>query len=135
MHGLRSVRAVLPLVVCAALSACQAFQPEGGGGPRDAEVRKLGERYRFSRGDVYLIRVQDEYRLIRCTNPTATGTLAGCYEDVFQLPRDKLTDQTGAEGRIRWNTWVPVPQMPGLQIMFLGPDKIALQEVPTELPR
>lgn len=114
--------------LCAALltlTACASGQkpPVNGG----AAVRGLGEPYRTTQGEVYLIRVQDEYRLIRCI---PTGPIAGCYQDVFKVSREAITDQSKSDAPYRWNQWIPVADMPGVQIMFLAPDRIALKEAP-----
>lgn len=116
------------VVLLAAACATPADAPVP---PAGAAVRKLGEPYRTSNGEVYLIRVQDEYRLIRCI---PSGPIAGCYEDVFKISRDSITDDTASEGRVRWNQWMTVPSVSGLEIMFLAPDRIALREVVAAAP-
>lgn len=98
---------------------------------RGAEVRGLGVPYRTVVGDVYFIRVQDEYRLIRCI---PTGPIAGYYDDVFRMERGMLTDDAASKLGVRWNEWVPVPQVPGLEVAFLAPDRIAFREKAVAAP-
>jgi hypothetical protein len=123
MNVVRSLSSALLVVVAAAACVSQHSAPPG------AAVRSLGESFKTTHGEVFLMRVQDEYVLIRCI---PEGPIAGCYENVYRIQRDAITDDatsTGAE-RVRWNQWVPVKDVPGLEIMFLDPGHIALRELP-----
>jgi hypothetical protein len=108
-------------LAAASLTAC-ASGARGGPDPAPYEVRGLGEPYTTPAGEVFLIRVQDEYRLIRCI---PTGPIAGCYEDVLALPR----------GGVPWNEWMPVDTVAGLHLAFLSPDVIALRHEPPAVGR
>ena len=123
MHRFRSAAPFVTAVALAvALTSC-AMPGAGPGGK--AETRRLGESFPTTKGDVYLIRIQDEYRLIRCMPDSA---IQGCYEDVFRMQRDALTDDAKAVNSFRWNQWVKVPSIDGLEIMFLTPEQVALRQ-------
>ncbi|MCE9636476.1 MAG: hypothetical protein K8T90_12290 [Planctomycetes bacterium] len=124
MHRFRNaVMLAAILALSGGLVACAA---PGSGPSGKAATRRLGESFPTTVGDVYLIRVQDEYRLIRCMPDTA---IQGCYEDVFRMQRDALTDDSAAQHSFRWNQWVNVPSVPGLEIMFLSPEQVALRQI------
>lgn len=126
---MNSPRAVLTLAASAlALAACASGPPSNGNA---VAVRQLGESYKSAQGDVLMIRVQDEYQLIQCV---PEGPIAGCFKDVFKMPRDQITDDATAKDAVRWNEWIDVPHMPGLQVSFLGPDRIALRELHVAAP-
>lgn len=114
------------LLAGSALAAgCATSDPMPPASPSGAAVRKLGQSFRTRHGDVTLIRVQDEYHLLRSS---PTGAIGGMYEDVFTIARDAITDDASTSSGVRWNHWVPVPLVPGLDIMFLSPEWIALRE-------
>lgn len=124
------------LLTCALLSAgCASEITAPPVPPSGQAVRKLGESFRTRHGDVYMLRVQDEYHLIRCIPTSSSGAIAGNYEDVFTMPRDRLTDDASAQSKVRWNTWIPVPELPGLDINFLSPEWISLRETADAPPR
>ena len=60
------------------------------------------------------MRIQDEYRVIRCI---PEGPIAGCYEDVLSVPRSGLS----------YNRWIPVDNCPGLEVAFLSPREVAFR--------
>ena len=123
MHFVRHVSLALALTLTAVLAAACVTPPAP---PPGAAVRHLGDAYRTSVGEVYMIRVQDEYILIRCI---PEGPIAGCYQDVYRIQRDAIKDEVRPATGVRWNEWLPVPSVPGLEIMFLTPDTIALREL------
>lgn len=126
MSRLANVVRPAALVAALFLAACAGMDGGARPAPTGAAVRGLGETYRSSHGDVHLARIQDEYKLIRCI---PTGPIAGWYQDVFKVSRDAITDETRGEAPYRWNQWIPVRDMPGLELMFLAPDRIAFREV------
>jgi hypothetical protein len=113
--------------IAAALVAAGCGGMDGGkGGPveegQGVVLRNLGEPFKTSRGEVHVIRVQDEYKLLRCISE---GPIAGCYDEVLQVPRAALSEDD--KDGIRWNDWIDVPQVPGLKIQFVGPSRIAIR--------
>ena len=97
-----------------ALTGCLSPRPgaQGGGvagGPESApRLVTFGEPYATSEGQVFVLRIQNEYRVIRCV---PTGPIAGCYEDVLSVPGHD----------VRWNEWLEVGDVPGLQVAFISP--------------
>ena len=73
----------------------------------------LGEYFETEKGQVFVLRVQDEFRLIRCI---PEGPIAGCYEDVYSVSGHDVS----------WNDWVDVDNVPGLRLAFLSPTAIAV---------
>ena len=124
----RSLAALTLAASALSLAACASGHHSNGS---SVEVRKLGQSYKTSQGEVVMIRVQDEYQLIQCV---PEGPIAGCFTDVFKMPRDRITDDSAMEGAVRWNEWVDVPRIPGLQLSFLGPDSIALRQQAVAAP-
>jgi len=104
-------RVLCLLLVVAALAACTSPRPSQREAPM---LRAIGEPYATPSGEVFLIRVQDEFRLIRCI---PEGPIAGCYEDVLALP----------SGGVAWNEWISVDTVPGLRVAFLSPTEVALR--------
>lgn len=96
---------------CASATQDAAAKPSNG---RPYDLRRVGEYFETKAGPCVLIRVQDEYRLIRCVE---TGPIAGCYEDIFSL---NLND-------VEWNEWVNVQPAPGLTLAFLSPDEFVVR--------
>ena len=95
--------------------------------PRDVEPQppqlvSFGEPFETSEGQVFVLRIQDEYRVIRCI---PDGPIAGCYEDVLSVP----------DHSVPWNTWLDVGDVPGLRVAFVSPHAIALHQLPPERPR
>lgn len=86
-------------------------------------IYDLGESFATREGPVHVIRVQDEYRLVRCI---PEGPIAGCYEDILSVPRAPLSDDSVAGPR--WNQWIEVPTVPGLKIAFVGTGRIAVRQ-------
>jgi hypothetical protein len=83
-----------------------------------ADVYSLGDHYESQvGGSLFVISVQDEFRLIRCI---PTGPIAGCYADVWRLPRDG----------VRYNRWMDVDTVPGLEIAVVSPTEVAYREKP-----
>jgi hypothetical protein len=128
---MRSRRTAVVVVVAGllALAACAGDQASvGTGAPAE---RGLGEPYKTTTGlQVHLMRVQDEYRLIRRVKE---GQIQA-DDDVFKISRETITDEPGQSG-VRWNTWVPVPSVPGLEIKFLSQDRFAFRERGSAQPR
>ncbi len=107
------VRSVAGAAIVLALGACRAPSPVAA--PAEGlQTLHLGEHFDTPKGNVFVVRVQDEYRLIRCI---PTGPIAGCYEDILSLPSDGLT----------WNEWVDVEAVPGLSMTFLSPIDVAVR--------
>lgn len=111
--------------VALALAAAGGCGSTGNGIHEGDGVRiyDLGESFKTTQGPVHVIRVQDEYRVVRCI---PEGPIAGCYEDILSVPRAPLSDDSvpGA----RWNQWIDVPTVPGLRIAFVGTGRIAVRE-------
>jgi hypothetical protein len=78
-----------------------------------SDVLPLGGQYECELGSLFVIRVQDEYRLIRSV---PRGSIAG-YDDVFVVPRDQ----------VRWNRWVTVPGARGLELAIVSPERVAFR--------
>ena len=89
------------------------------------KIYDLGEPFRTRQGTVHVIRVQDEYRLVRCI---PDGPIAGCYEDILSVPRAPLSDDSVPGPR--WNQWIDVPTVEGLKIAFVGTGRVAVREEP-----
>ena len=108
-------------LTCAALAAviaaagCASTQFAG----ERSNVLPLGDHYESSLGSLFVIAVQNEYRLIRCI---PAGPIAGCYEDLFVLPRDE----------VKFNRWLTVAKVPGLEMAVVSPTAVAfrVQEAP-----
>ena len=109
--------------VAAGLSACAGPRSDGAPMPASdpidrADIFSLGDHYQSTAaGSLFVISVQDEYRLIRCI---PSGPIAGCYEDVWRLPRDG----------VRYNRWMGVESVPGLEIAVVSPTQVAYREMP-----
>jgi hypothetical protein len=114
-----TVATVLALASLTA-GAC-ASAPERDVADGRAEMVLLGEPFETESGQLFLLRIQDEYRLIRCI---PDGPIAGCYEDVY----------TVAGHDVDWNAWVDVESVPGLRVAFVSPTAIAVaqDEAPPE---
>jgi len=114
------------LLAVAALTAC-ASPPRGIDGAADglpadepvADVVALGEPFETTRGQVFVLRIQDEYRVIRCI---PDGPIAGCYEDVFSV----------ADSDLEWSEWMDVTDVPGLRVAFVSPTAVALIQGPPD---
>jgi len=138
----QSVTSTLVLALGAALlGGCASSQADHGaagsdsahGGPADtgaadrssrtpatpATLVALGEHFDTARGRVFVLRIQGEYRVIRCI-PDGPGSIAGCFEDVLSVSGDD----------IRWNTWMDVRDVPGLSVAFVSPTAVALLQRP-----
>jgi hypothetical protein len=72
------------------------------------------DHYESSLGSLFVISVQGEYRLIRCI---PAGPIAGCYEDLLVVPRDE----------VKWNRWLTVPKIPGLELAIVSPTEVAFR--------
>lgn len=123
--------AVSALVAAAALlPACasqeQALVSQG------AQVLSLGEPYRSAKGDVFVLRIQDEYKVRICMEQE--GPIQGCFEDVYTIARNDLTDDPNVAAgtkKVRWNQWIDLhQQVPGLHLMFLAPERVAFLQDP-----
>lgn len=113
----RAVLSVLSAAVltCALLAGACASSTNGRHAVAEgsAEMVSLGEYFDTDAGQVFVLRVQDEFRLIRCI---PEGPIAGCYEDVFAV----------ADDDVRWNTWIDIAAIPGLRVSFVSPTEIAV---------
>lgn len=109
MNRVLSSLAAAALVVVAA--GCQTPQEPG---VSQSKVLSLGDHYESSLGSLFVLSVQNEYRLIRCI---PAGPIAGCYEDLFVLPRDE----------VKFNRWLPVMKVPGLEIAVVTPTQVAFR--------
>ncbi len=99
---------------CLLLAAgCATSSGNGGSG----RVMQLGEQFETPQGRLYVLRVQDEYRVIRSTQE---GPIRGFYEDVFSVPADS----------VKFNRWLDVQGMPGVQMALLSPTQVAFRVVP-----
>jgi hypothetical protein len=112
--------------LAAAAGACATPEPEPEiPGPQNYRMYDLGESFSTDAGPVHLLRVQDEYRLVRCITE---GEIAGCYEDIFSIPRDQLSDESSPGPR--WNHWIDVPAVPGLRIALVDTGRVAVRQEP-----
>lgn len=104
----------------ASCAAAAAFLAAGcASGPEAIErshIVPLGAQYETPLGSVFVIGVQDEYRLIR-TVPSGAGTITGGYEDVFAIPREQ----------VQYNRWLDVAKMPGLELAIVSPKEVAFR--------
>ena len=78
-------------------------------------VHELGEYFDTADGHCKVIRVQDDYRLIRCVT---AGRIQGCFEDLLTVPRLDL----------ELMTWREVDALDGLEVAFLTPDRVAIRQ-------
>jgi hypothetical protein len=102
-----------------------ATPPERAVDEGRASMVRLGEPFDTQRGQIFVLRIQDEFRLIRCI---PDGPIAGCYEDVYSV-----NDQD-----VAWNSWIDVDRVPGLRLAFVSPTAIAVARDPavaTKSPR
>jgi hypothetical protein len=108
-------RALVVLATLAALApaACESSPfPEGGG--RVSDVYPLGDEYASPVGNLFVISVQDEYRLIRSVS---SGPISRGYEDLFSVSRD----------HVKFNRWMPVERAPGLELAIVSPTEVAFR--------
>ena len=113
MNGRTFVSVALTSSLALGFAGCAA--PSGGGasGP-PYKLLHLGEQFPTPEGNVFVIRVQDDFKLIRCI---PDGPIAGCYEDLFSVPEQGLA----------WNEWVSVESVPGLRLAFMSPLEVAVR--------
>jgi hypothetical protein len=100
-------------------AARQADGRRVDGQPDRAQLVAFGEPFQTSAGQIFVLKVQDEYRVIRCI---PDGPIAGCYEDVLSVSNDKVD----------WNAWMSVGDVPGLRVAFVSPTAIALFQGPVD---
>lgn len=130
LSDILSLQPVLAVVLCGALATACASpppEPEPEPAPIDdltAEMVNLGQPFDTSTGQIFVLRVQDEFRLIRCI---PDGPIAGCYEDVLSVSGDSIA----------WNAWLDVEQVPGLRVAFVSPSAVAVvrDDQPTATPQ
>ncbi len=105
------------LASCAAVSA---FLVSGcatvPNGIESWQIVPIGIHHETPLGTVFVIGVQDEFKLIR-TIPPGAGTITGGYEDVFAIPREQ----------VHYNRWLDVSTMPGLQLAIVSPTEVAFR--------
>ncbi len=99
--------AALPLAACESASSA-------GGGERVSDVISLGQQYESPVGTIFVIDVQNEYRLLRAV---ASGAIARGYEDLFVIPQDD----------VKFNRWMPVAKAPGLELAIVSPTEVAFR--------
>ena len=117
---MRSATATITILTAGAmLGACAAPRGSAYVPENDYAIKKVGEHFETADGRLKLIRVQDEFKLLRCVDG---GPIEGCYVDVFTLPRDQLGS----------TTWIPISESPGLRLAFLSPDEVAVRVVSAE---
>lgn len=85
---------------------------------RRSDVLSLGDHYESPSGSLFVISVQDEYRLIRCI---PDGPIAGCYDNLFSVRRDS----------VKYNRWLEVEGIPDLDIAFVSPTEVAFRVRPS----
>ncbi len=108
-------------LLATALVGCTAPPRHAESAPSNGlRLVALGEHIPTSRGNVFVVRVQGEYRLIRCI---PSGPIAGCYEDVLSV----------ADADVAWNHWVDVDAVPGLRVAFVSPTDVAFVEEPAPI--
>ena len=109
-------RALTSAAITAVFAVAGCASPQATG--EHSKVLPLGDHYESSLGSLFVIAVQNEYRLIRCI---PAGPIAGCYEDLFVLPRDE----------VKFNRWLTVEKVPGLEMAVVSPTSVAfrVQEV------
>ena len=112
----------LASITLAAVLSCAACASPPGGVER-SDVLPLGDHYECAFGSLFVIHVQDEYRLIRCVSGTS-GTISGCYDDVLAVPTDD----------VRWNRWIDVPNARGLELAIVSPAEVAFRIRPGVRP-
>jgi hypothetical protein len=95
------------------LTACGSSGPHGNSG-EPYKIMHLGEHFETPEGNVFVIRVQDDFKLIRCI---PEGPIAGCYEDLLSVPEHGLA----------YGEWVSVQSVPGLRLAFLSPLELAVR--------
>ena len=102
---------ILALTLLAATAGCAMQRAAPAPGMR---VLKLGEQCDTPYGKFFALRIQDEYRVIRCI---PDGPIAGCYEDVLSVPR----------GGLSYNRWMDVKGTTGLQVAIISPQEVAFR--------
>lgn len=120
MHRVLSLLAIAGVVL--GLGACASAGPSDATQHETSEVLHLGDHYESPVGNLFVIRVQDEYKLIRCTSE---GAIAGCYEDVLSLSRDQVS----------FNRWVKVQSVPGLEMAVVSATEVAFRHRDEPRPR
>lgn len=104
-------RAVLTcLLALSAIAGCAGPRAE----INRSDVLALGDHYESPAGSLFVISVQDEYRLIRCI---PDGPIAGCYDNLFTVRRDS----------VKYNRWLEVGGIDNLDIAFVSPTEVAFR--------
>ncbi len=111
----RAVASILTLAACAA-SGCVGPRPTESAGVRRSDVLTLGDHFDCAFGSLFVIHIQDEYRLIRCVD-RGSGAISGCYDDVLVVPTDE----------VQWNRWIEVPKAQGLDVAIVSPKEVAFR--------
>ena len=110
---MRRALAVLAVAVALCAAGCESSPPADGAG-QVSEVMPLGDQYDSPVGCLFVISVQDEYRLIRSVS---SGPISHGYEDLFSVPRD----------RVKFNRWMRVDKAPGLEFAIVSPREVAFR--------
>jgi hypothetical protein len=106
---------LLSLVLVASLAGCASNERPSERGYYSSGVLPLGDHFETPKGgSLFVISVQDEYRLIRCI---PSGPIAGCYEDMFTIP----------SGSVHYNRWMRVETVPGLELAIVSPTEVAFR--------
>jgi hypothetical protein len=108
----RALAVVTVLAACAA-AGCESG-PRADRGASVSDVMRLGDQYESPVGCLFVIRVQDEYRLIRSVS---SGPISHGYEDLFAVPRDQ----------VKFNRWLGVEKAPGLELAIVSPEEVAFR--------
>jgi hypothetical protein len=105
--------AALAALAMLSLAGC-ASEPADNGAARISDALPLGAEYESPVGNLIVISVQDEYRLIRVVS---VGPIGRSYEDLFAVPRDA----------VKFNRWMPVKSSPGLELAIVSPTEVAFR--------
>ena len=109
-----TIRTLFVLAAAAALAGCASRERPPERGYLASGVLPLGDHFDSPQGSLFVISVQDEYKLIRCI---PSGPIAGCYEDVFVIPRSA----------VHYNRWMKVESVPGLELAVVSPTEVAFR--------
>lgn len=79
---------------------------------------KLGESFATPEGACKVIKVQDDFRVVRCVGD---GSIQGCYEELLSV-----TDYD-----VRWNEPLPLEVGEGVTLSFLTPTDVVVRVPPS----
>ena len=111
MHRILHSRLAV-LAPLALLAGCVSPPPRHG--PASApDIVHLQEAIETDAGNLFVLRVQDEFRVVRCI---PDGPISGCWEEVLTVQRDEVP----------WSRWIDVAAVPGLRLAFVSPTEVAV---------